>query len=170
MKCYSRGLWAYRTAKHGSIKVTPFELVYGQEAMLSIEINLQSHRAKHQDELSAGEHHNAMMEGVDEVHEGWLAALREIEKEKVKVARAYNKRVMDKSFKIGDMIWKMISPLRSRNNRFGKWSSSWGDPYKISGIIPGNSYFLETLDGSKLPKAINGKYLKKYHPSVWQGT
>jgi transposase InsO family protein len=34
-------LWAYWTVKHGPIKVTPFELVYRLEAMLSVEINLQ---------------------------------------------------------------------------------------------------------------------------------
>jgi hypothetical protein len=26
------------------------------------------------------------------------------------------------------------------------------------------------LEGRKLNKALNGKYLKKYYPSVWQGT
>jgi hypothetical protein len=36
----SEALWAYRIAKHGAIWVTPFELVYGQEAVLPIEINL----------------------------------------------------------------------------------------------------------------------------------
>jgi transposase InsO family protein len=35
-------LWTYRMAKHGVTKVTPFELVYYQEAMLPAEINLQS--------------------------------------------------------------------------------------------------------------------------------
>jgi hypothetical protein len=33
-----------------------------------------------------------------------------------------------------------------------------------------NTYFVELLKGDKLPKALNGKYLKKYFPSVWQGT
>jgi hypothetical protein len=61
-----------------------------------------------------------MMDGVDDVQESRFAALREIEKEKVKVARAYNRRVMEKSFQIGDMVWKTILPLGARNNRFGK--------------------------------------------------
>jgi hypothetical protein len=162
-------LWAFKMARHGVIKVTQIELVYGQEAMLLIEINLQLHWVKHQDRLSAEEYHDAMRDGVDEVHEGRLATLREIEKEKVKMARAYNKRVMEKSFQIGGMVWKTILPLGSRNNRLGKWSQSLEGLYKITRIIPGNSYFLEALDGPDLPKAANGKYLKKYHPSVWQG-
>src|SRR4051812_1040288 len=43
-----------------------------------------------------------------------------------------------------------------------------GRPYKVVGIVPGISYFVQTLQGSKLSKALNGKYLKKYNPSVWQ--
>jgi hypothetical protein len=96
-------LWAYKTAKHGTTKVTPFELIYGQEAMLPIEINLWLHQVEQQDGLSAEDYHNSMMDGVDEIHEGRLAALREIEKEKVKVVWAYNKRVVKKSFQIE--IW-----------------------------------------------------------------
>jgi hypothetical protein len=37
--------------------------------------------------------------------------LKEIEKEKIKIAKAYNKRVMKKSFQVGDLLWKMILPL-----------------------------------------------------------
>jgi transposase InsO family protein len=36
----SEALWAHRTSRHGARKVTPFELVYGQETVLSMEINL----------------------------------------------------------------------------------------------------------------------------------
>jgi hypothetical protein len=31
----------HRTSRHRATKVTPFELVYGQEAVLSMEIGLQ---------------------------------------------------------------------------------------------------------------------------------
>jgi hypothetical protein len=27
---------------------------------------------------------------------------------------------------------------------------------------------METLQGDKLPKALNGRFLKQYDPSVWQ--
>jgi hypothetical protein len=36
----SEALWAHRTSRHGTTKVTPFELVYGQEAVLPVEIGL----------------------------------------------------------------------------------------------------------------------------------
>nr|CAE04121.3 OSJNBa0009P12.7 [Oryza sativa Japonica Group] len=40
----SEALWAHRISKHGATKVTPFELVYGQEALLPVEVNLGSLR------------------------------------------------------------------------------------------------------------------------------
>jgi hypothetical protein len=65
---------------------------------------------------------------------------------------------------------KTILPLGLWNNKFGKWSPSWEGPFKIIRIVPGNSYFIEDLEGRKLPKVINGKYFKKFYPSIWQGS
>jgi hypothetical protein len=36
----SEALWAHRTSRHGASKVTPYEVVYGQEVVLLVEINL----------------------------------------------------------------------------------------------------------------------------------
>ena len=107
-----------------------------------------------------------MMDNIDEVTNKRMKALKEIEKDKLRVARAYNKKVKGKSFQIGELVW--ILPLGTKSNKFGKWSSSWEGPYKIVKSIFGNSYMLETLQGDRLPRAINGRYLKKYYPSVWQ--
>jgi transposase InsO family protein len=40
----SKALWAHSTSRHRGMKVTPFELVYGQEAVLPMETGLQSLR------------------------------------------------------------------------------------------------------------------------------
>jgi hypothetical protein len=54
----------------------------------------------------------------------------------------------------------------AHDRKFGKWLPSWEGLFKVVKIVLGNSYFMETLEGQKLTKALNGKYLKKYHPSV----
>jgi hypothetical protein len=79
-----------RVSKHGATKVTPFELMFGKEAVLPVEINLQAHRVMQQDALSAAEYSELMMDKLDGVPESRLKALREIEKEKLQVAKAYN--------------------------------------------------------------------------------
>jgi hypothetical protein len=49
-------------------------------------------------------------------------------------------------------------PIRSRSNKFGKWSPNWEGPYKIEEVIPGNSYMVQSIQGTSLPRALNGKY------------
>jgi hypothetical protein len=94
----SEALWAHRISRHGATKVTPFELVYGQEAVLPIEVNLDAYRLTKQNDLSTVVYHNLMMDNIDEVTDVRLKALKEIEKDKARVARAYNKKVNSKSF------------------------------------------------------------------------
>jgi transposase InsO family protein len=38
----SEALWAHRISKHSATKVTPFELVYGQEVILTMKVNLDA--------------------------------------------------------------------------------------------------------------------------------
>ena len=150
------------------IEENPFELVYGQEAVLPVEVNLDAYRLAKQNDLSAVDYHDMMMDNIDEITDKRLKALKEIEKDKLRVARAYNKKVKLKSFQVGDLVWKTILPLGMKSNKFGKWSPSWEGPYKIIKVISGNSYMMETLQGERLPRAINGRYLKKFYPSIWQ--
>jgi hypothetical protein len=89
--------------------------------------------------------------------------LEEIEKEKVKIAKAYNKRVVKKSFQVGDLVWETILSLGTRSGKFGKWWPSWEGPFRVIRVVLGNAYFMEDLEGHSLPKA-----LKHYYPSMWQ--
>jgi hypothetical protein len=99
----SEALWTHRTSRHGAVKVTLFELVYGQEVVLPVEIGLQSLRVTRQGSLSA-EYHELMMDRIDDAPKSRFKALKEREKEKIKIAEAYNKRVMEKSFQVGDLV------------------------------------------------------------------
>ena len=164
----SEALWAHRISRHGATKVTPFELVCGQEAVLPVEVNLDTYRLAKQNDLSAVDYYNSMMDNIDEVTDKRMKALKDIEKDKLRVARAYNKKVKDKSFQVGDLVWKTILPLGMKSNKFGKWSPSWEGPYRVVKVIFGNSYMMETLQGDCLPRAINERYLKKYYHSVWR--
>jgi hypothetical protein len=88
----------------------------------------------------------------------------------LRVAIAYNKRVKEKLFHVGDLVWKTILPIRSKSNKFGKWSPNWEWPYRIEEVIPRNSYMVQSVQGTSLPMSLHGKYSKRYYPSVWQDT
>jgi hypothetical protein len=104
-------LWACRLSKLGATQVTTFEWVYQQEAVLPLEINLQSGRVMNQDSLSAKDYRKQLMDRLDDLPESRFEALRELEKEKLRVAKMYNKRVREKLFQVGDLVWKTVLPV-----------------------------------------------------------
>jgi hypothetical protein len=136
--------------------------------VLLVDVCLQNLRVTGQAHLSAKEYNELMMHKIDDAPESQFKAFEEIEKEKVKIAKAYNKCIMEKSFHVGDLVWKMILPLGTRSGKFGKWSPSWEGPFRVIWLVPGNTYFVENLEGHLLPKVLDGKYLKRYYPSMWQ--
>jgi hypothetical protein len=69
-----------------------------------VEVNLDALRIARQNDLSAIEYHNLMLDRLDEVSDERVKALGEIERDKLRVARAYNKRVKKKSFQVGYLI------------------------------------------------------------------
>ena len=95
---------AHRISRHGATKVTPFELVYGQEAVLPIEVNLDAYRLAKQNDLSTVMYHDLMIDNIDEVTDVRLKAFKEIDKDKARVSKAYNKKVKSKSFQVGELV------------------------------------------------------------------
>ncbi|CAL9021349.1 unnamed protein product [Prunus brigantina] len=48
------------------------------------------------------------------------------------VSRAYNKRVKNKSFEEGEIVWKAVLPLGTHVAGYGKWSPTWEGPFIIN--------------------------------------
>ena len=100
-----------------------------------------------------------MMDDLEDLSCHWLRALKNIEANKLRVARHYNKKVKNKQFCEGELVWKVRLPIGSKNSRFGKWSPNQEGPYWIKCCALDNAYILETLDGEEeFDRAINGKY------------
>ncbi|KAK1647540.1 hypothetical protein QYE76_065345 [Lolium multiflorum] len=161
----SEALWAYRMSCHGAIKTTPYQLVYGQEAVLPWEVKAGSRRVTFQNDLTAEEYAALISDSIEDATELRLWSLEKIKENKAKVARAYNKKVKPKEFQVGDLVWEAVLPLGTRDKEYGKWSPNWHGPYKVVQVLKGNAYMLEMLDGVKFPVAVNGQHLKKYFPS-----
>jgi hypothetical protein len=124
--------------------------------VLPIKVNLDAYRLTKQNDLSAVVYHDLMMDNIDEVTDVRLKALKEIEKNKARVVKAYNKKVKNKSFQVEELVWKTILPIGSKSNQFGKWSPNWEGPYKVIKVIYNNSYLLATLQGERFKVAFNG--------------
>jgi hypothetical protein len=101
-----------------------------------------------------------MMDKIDDILESQFKALEGIGKEKIKIAKAYHKRVTEKSFHVGDLVWKMISLLETQSGKFGKWPPNWEGPFIVIRVVPGNAFFVEDLEGLSLPKDVTPTFCK----------
>ena len=141
--------------------------MYGHEAVLPWEPGLGFRRVTFQDQLTADDYMALMKDELEDLTGQRLHALINVEANKVRVDRWYDKKVKVKTFDQGGLVWKLVLPIGTKDPKFGKWSPTWEGLYKINRCVPGNTYILEILKGEEFSRALNGKYLKKYYPSVW---
>ena len=73
-------------------------------------------------DLTAEVYKNLMMDDLEDLSCLRLHALENIEANKLRVAKYYNKRVKNKYFFEGDLVWKVKLPIGSKDSKFGKWS------------------------------------------------
>nr|CAE05825.1 OSJNBa0028M15.17 [Oryza sativa Japonica Group] len=163
----AEALWSYRMACHGSIQVPPYKLVYGHEVVLPWEVRIVSRRMELQNDLTADEYYNLMADEREDLVQSRLRALAKLTKDKERVARHYNKKVVPNDFSEGELVWKLILPIGTQDSKFGKWSPNWEGPFQIYKVVSKGAYMLQGLDRQVYGRALNGKYLKKYYPSVW---
>jgi hypothetical protein len=83
--------------------------------VLPIEISLNVARFAKQNDVTVDDYYNSMMDNIDKVTNKRVTTLGEIEKDRIMVAKAYNKKVKAKSFQVGDLVWKTVLPLRSKD-------------------------------------------------------
>jgi hypothetical protein len=153
----NEALWAYRMAPH--------ELVYGHHAVLPWEMQSDSRRVVLQKDLSSKKYSGLMMDELEDLHKIRLRALENIEMNKMRVAKYYNKKVKVKQFAEGDLVWKALLPIGTKYSTFGKWFPNWEGPFRVVRCTPRNAYILKTLLGEEFTAAIPGRYLKKSYPT-----
>ena len=129
--------------------MSPYQLVYGHEAVLPWKTRLGSRRVTFQDQLTADDYTALMKDELEDLTGHRLNALINIEANKARVCRWYYKKVKAKSFDRGDLVWKLVLPIGTKDPKFGKWSPTREGPYKISRCVSGNAYILETLEGEE---------------------
>ncbi|XP_024164374.1 protein NYNRIN-like [Rosa chinensis] len=128
-------LWAYRTSKRNPTATTPYALMFGHDAVLPLEVNVQSLRVQEQHHLIREDYVQAMWQEHEDLSEKRLEALDSLVMEKQRVARAYDKRTRGRSYSKGELVWKAVLPLGEKLDGRGKWTPRWEGPYIIYKIL-----------------------------------
>lgn len=161
-------LWAYRTSRRSATGTTPFALTYGHDAVLPMEVQIRSLRVQQQFAIDSPEYTQAMLQDLEDLDSVRLDAYELLQAQKQIAIRAYNQRVKYKGFAEGEMVWKSVLPIGLKDPRYGKWSPNWEGPFIIEKVLGKGAYQLMDLNGDMHERPINGQYLKKYYPSVWE--
>jgi len=89
---------------HSATKVLPYQLVYGHDAVLPWEIKAGSRWIFSQDQLAADDYVTQMKDELEDLAGHRLKALVNIEGNKKRVARWYDKWVKAKELTDGDLV------------------------------------------------------------------
>ncbi|KAM1515645.1 hypothetical protein ACFX10_014724 [Malus domestica] len=164
----NEALWAYRTSPRSATATTPYALTYGHDAVLPVELSINSLRLIEQSSLFSAEYNQSMRQELEDLEEARLDAYNLLVAQKQIAERAYNQKVRQKTFGEGELVWQTVLPVGLKDPRFGKWSPNWEGPFIVHKVYGKGAYHLKDRTGviHKLP--INGKFLKKYYPVTWE--
>ncbi|GAV60028.1 hypothetical protein CFOL_v3_03559, partial [Cephalotus follicularis] len=129
------------------------------EAMILLEIGVQSPRAVHFSEENNGEGLRNLLDLVEELRD--KAAIKVAAYQQM-VSRYYNKKVNPRPLKEGDLVLHnsaIVDPTGTR----GKLAPNWEGPYKVKRVLQPGIFKLETLGDRKIPRAWNVEHLRKYY-------
>jgi hypothetical protein len=81
-------------------------------------------------------------------------------------SKDFNDLMMDELEDLHMIGRKALLPIWTKYSAFGKWSPNWEGPFQVVRCTLRNAHILKTLLGEEFTAAINGRYLKKYYPSI----
>ncbi|BFG30871.1 hypothetical protein CerSpe_171450 [Prunus speciosa] len=109
-----------------------------------------------------------MAHELEDLQQSRLDAYNLMQAQNQIAARAYNKKVKRKTFAEGDLVWRAVLPIGTKDPRFGKFLPNWEGPFIIERILGRGAFQLKDGDGERHNLPINVQYLKKYTPSLWE--
>jgi hypothetical protein len=149
-------LWALRTNINRATRDTPFNLVYGAEAVLPLEIYLKSARVAQFNEEDQDESRQLDANLLEERRN---AALSNVRKYQEALKKYYNKSVVQRELNVGDLVLK--KDIRTKDKH--KFSTPWEGPFIIVDVAAPGAYVLAEVNGDMLPNTWNGDQLRKYY-------
>ena len=99
-------LWAYRTTARTPTREMPFNLTYGTEAVILVEVGLTSLRKEFFDEQSNDGKLKLNLDCLDKVRD---QASQRMAKYQQKMTEYYNQRVKLKRFNIRDLVLRKVT-------------------------------------------------------------
>ena len=153
-------LWAYRTSVKTSTGFTPFQLVYGLEAVLPIECEIPSLRMAIELLPATSEEERRLLY-LAQLDENRRDATLAIESHAKRINAQYDRNMTPRNFSEGDLV--LLYDQANDKLGAGKFLPMWHGPFVFKRKLAKGAYELVDFDGISLGKPRNGLYLKRYY-------
>ena len=128
--------------------MTPYSLVFGMEAVLLAEIEVESLRIILESKIPEAEWVKARYEQLILTDKKRLKSLYHVQGYQRRMARAFNKKVKPRNLKEGDLVLKEFkAPVFDPR---GKFKPNWAGPYVIKTMFSRGAAKLMEMDGEEL--------------------
>ena len=154
-------LWGYRISICDLLGAIPYSLVYGSEAVLPIEAEIQFLRVLVETKVLEKDWAKARYEQLALIDEKRARAQYHAHGFQKRIVRTFNKKVKPRNLKEGDLVLKVL-----RNETFdprGKMKATWSGPFIIKKIMSKGATRITDLNGEEMLCLINMDRLWKYH-------
>jgi ribonuclease HI len=153
-------LWADRVTTKKSLGTSPFQLVYGAEAVFPTQLALPVAKF-FQDYEGEPDHMIRRIHQIVEAQQIREQVRDAAYSHQQKIKQAFDRKVRKKEFEIGDLVFKWDAP-RQDKGKHNKFDALWIGPFKISEVLSNNTYGLQDLEGEEVFNSpVNGHFLKK---------
>ncbi|MCO5613463.1 hypothetical protein L7F22_067740 [Adiantum nelumboides] len=163
-KHLTAALWAYRTSFKVSTQFTPYHLVYGQEALLPIEVELGSLRVLARETTSSKEKLEQRILDLQRLELDREAATNYYITQANKKREQFNNKVKEKKLEEGMLVMRYDSRLDLSHSK--KFLQRWKGPYVIFKKFKNGSYWLQDLSGKIHKYPVNGWILKEFFQRI----
>jgi hypothetical protein len=154
-------LWADRVTVKISSGISPFQLVYGAEAVFPSQLALLVAKF-FQDYQGESDHMIRRIQQLVEVKQTQEQLVDNAYDHQLKIKKAFNKKVNKKDFQLGDLVLNWDA-RRQDKGKHGKFEYLWVFPFKFSKVFSNNTFKLQNMEDEEVfGGPINGCFLKNY--------
>jgi hypothetical protein len=153
-------LWANRIGTKKSIGMSPFQMVYGIDAVLPINLALPMMKLW-KDQKEEPNHVTRRINQLIEVQQHRVKVDEKMQKYQDDMKALFDHRAKDRDFLPCDLVLRSDA-RREEVAKHGKFDHLLYGPFRVSALEGKNSFLLENLDGEILNALVNEHYLKHY--------
>ena len=159
-------LFSDRISTKRTTGYSPYEIIFGQKAVLPIDLEMESFLGVDWDEVASTADlliaRSKQLERSEETREIAYQKMMKSRMDSIQYWEEKNSSRFRSPLKPGDLV---LAYNRSLEVQWGKlFSNRWNGPYRVVCQVKGGSYVLEELDGTHLARRFSADQVKKFYP------